>query len=658
MDSPRARVAAAPSVETGARLRYDSSNFPALVVDPKSPTHLVLGGSGQSEGLYEYDDGTLTRWTHCAGDGNACYEGERPDSYQNDSNTIAFDLRVLDWSSDETRAVVDGVPAEAQRGNTSRPLVVLTTSRGALRCAWDPSRERYSFKHLNNDIVNMSATPPRWRTTGLGDTCVVSAVFEASGDVLLAVADGGLARTRDGGETWQRTSGQGVNQAGSGAAATTTWTFRGDEYHATGTSEAWPGGLASLGTAVIRAPDGSLFAAHTDRGSTGLATVFRSADDGDTWTVAGGYDAVTGDSVNGLSTNASLASFAIAANGSSFRLLASGDQLYVFDPAGPTGAQWSALDGACGATVANQGPTPLPGLASAFLVACVDGLFVLDASGHDVAKIPVAASAGESVGLSAGESVVLSAGESLAGESAGKSARESAAGESAGESVGLFAGESAAGESPGESAAGASAVESTGESSALAGAYSIAAYPGCGAFEETDVQLCVAVGSRDASTGNPVVLTGTLALALSGGAVVSASANVSLAMDAVDLLGADAAAAVALRKMQIDALVAVPAGRAADPDADGRALDADAWTVWAGLLGAAYFDAYSPSAVFSSENGGQSFAPVNGDGLPPLNVHAFVANAKDGSACACLDGGGVVCFGGNASTAAPRAGAG
>ena len=41
-------------------------------------------------------------------------------------------------------------------------------------------------------------------TTGLGDTCVHSIGFLPSGTILLAVADGGVARTTDNGVTWSR----------------------------------------------------------------------------------------------------------------------------------------------------------------------------------------------------------------------------------------------------------------------------------------------------------------------------------------------------------------------------------------------------------------------------------------------------------------------
>ena len=35
------------------------------------------------------------------------------------------------------------------------PLAWLTTSRGALRAAWDPANARYSFKHFNDDLVDL-----------------------------------------------------------------------------------------------------------------------------------------------------------------------------------------------------------------------------------------------------------------------------------------------------------------------------------------------------------------------------------------------------------------------------------------------------------------------------------------------------------------------
>jgi hypothetical protein len=90
--------------------------------------------------------------------------------------------------------------------------VYFTTSRGALRAAWDPVNRRYSFKHMNNDLVSMGAHPaPSWRSSGLGDTCCWETAWinhPASGNVsmLMAVADGGVVRTMDGGASYQRVS--------------------------------------------------------------------------------------------------------------------------------------------------------------------------------------------------------------------------------------------------------------------------------------------------------------------------------------------------------------------------------------------------------------------------------------------------------------------
>ena len=39
------------------------------------------------------------------------------------------------------------------------PLVYFTTSRGGLRAAWDPVNRRRSFKHFNNDLVDLGAVP-------------------------------------------------------------------------------------------------------------------------------------------------------------------------------------------------------------------------------------------------------------------------------------------------------------------------------------------------------------------------------------------------------------------------------------------------------------------------------------------------------------------
>ena len=40
---------------------------------------------------------------------------------------------------------------------------LVISPQNGLRIAWDPTHSRYSFKHFNDDIVDIGATPPLWR---------------------------------------------------------------------------------------------------------------------------------------------------------------------------------------------------------------------------------------------------------------------------------------------------------------------------------------------------------------------------------------------------------------------------------------------------------------------------------------------------------------
>ena len=118
---------------------------------------------------------------------------------------------------------------------------------------------------------------PLWRTTGLGDTCVNGAVFLPTNTLMMAVADGGVARSTELG-TWTRPA------------------------------ERWPGTLASSSQSeVILAdlPAGSqagatvcVYVTHWARGSNDLGTVLASCDDGVGWSVLGGWDGTA--VINGL----------------------------------------------------------------------------------------------------------------------------------------------------------------------------------------------------------------------------------------------------------------------------------------------------------------------------------------------------------------------
>ena len=132
----------------------------------------------------------------------------------------------------------------------------------------------------------------------------------------MAVSDGGLAKTKTRGLTWQRTS------------------------------ELWPGALGlmtSKGTAVASAPvSGCIFAAHEDRGGSGLASVLQQCNGG-AWDVIGGH-LFRGPGDNGVAGAKYIRSLHVlsSTNGTTeVRLLAAADASFlVFDSGLPSGSQW------------------------------------------------------------------------------------------------------------------------------------------------------------------------------------------------------------------------------------------------------------------------------------------------------------------------------
>ena len=178
---------------------------------------MFLGGWAAGQGLTELVNGTWFDWNACpsATDSSydGCYTGRRPDSLAQDGNTYVFDLQVQ-WSASETLVVTDGRVKEppAHQSSDRHPLVWFTTSRGALRGAWDPVNGRYAFSNFGDQLVDLDATPPVWRSTGMGDTCVWGSAWtkhKAStgpNALLMAVADGGVVRTLDDGRSYQRVS--------------------------------------------------------------------------------------------------------------------------------------------------------------------------------------------------------------------------------------------------------------------------------------------------------------------------------------------------------------------------------------------------------------------------------------------------------------------
>lgn len=269
----------------GQPSKYLTSNWPHAHIDPANDDHVLLAGWGfGGQGLYElgFVPGEWTEWASCNStiDPAGCFAGDRVDSLALDSNQYTIDFRIVDWHSNESVVISHGNVTQLRRhgprprsplhersgaAKQLRPEVLMTDSRGALHGVWDPVHHRFGFLHLNDAYAGTDNVTrlPQWHTTGLGDTCVNDAVFTPGGPLLLAVADGGVARTSDGGVTWTRPS------------------------------ELWPGSLAasSNSEALLYDPgSGCVTATHWGRGSNELGSILSSCDDGMSWTVLGGWD--------------------------------------------------------------------------------------------------------------------------------------------------------------------------------------------------------------------------------------------------------------------------------------------------------------------------------------------------------------------------------
>jgi hypothetical protein len=405
---PKARLRC-PGVSDG----YSTTNFPQMAIDPAAPTeHIFLGGWGSSaQGLTELRGGHWNYWDECGAPSSAsthgninitnedalygCYEGRRPNTFQRDCNMYVFAMRVIDWNSTERRVITNGTVIQQpvrQGGDGSEPrsLLFLSGFRGAVRAAWDGVNDRYSFKQFGDTLVNASVAPPIWRSNGLGDTCAMDVVWRDSKNAssfVAAVEDGGLAGTHDRGSTWQRPS------------------------------ELWPGRLGTataVGSAVTSdgLPDGCVYAAHNDRGATGLASVLRQCSNGP-WTVIGGQGyagSSAGDGANGMGGTTYVRSLHVlaptspavggpsASSSASSRLLAAAtNTLLVFDESHAPGAQWhclnlSSLPGLQRAETAltcGPGKAELSSDGSIAIVACGTALFLLDIKTLQISPVTV-----------------------------------------------------------------------------------------------------------------------------------------------------------------------------------------------------------------------------------------------------------------------------
>merc|ERR1711933_13103 len=94
-------------------------------------------GSWPGQGLTELRGGNWTYWNNCSTEKNAlfgCYEGRRPNSYQQDSNTYTLGFGV-DWAADERRVITNGTvlpisDTALDHDDARSPLVFFTTFRG------------------------------------------------------------------------------------------------------------------------------------------------------------------------------------------------------------------------------------------------------------------------------------------------------------------------------------------------------------------------------------------------------------------------------------------------------------------------------------------------------------------------------------------------
>ena len=397
-------------------ITYSTPNFVNIAVDPADTTHLFLGGWGSlsGQGLHELRSGAWTYWNDCPTEDThegqwGCWEGRRPDSYQQDPNTYTLGFGV-DWAADERRVITDGhvlstPTSSVQHAPAHSPLVFFTTFRGGLRSAWDPVNMRRSFKHFNNDLVQMDAVPPRWRSTGLGDTCVWETAWvrspidgkrggAASVAVLMAVRDGGIVRTLDDGRSFQR-----VSESWGGVPALSS------------------GG--SQGTAVVTDPrSGCVYAAQIAHDIHGHpCSVFKSCDRGDSWDVIGGFGN-TSTTSGGLQAFCQMNHLAIDYSSpveARRLLLGAGlmdgtSQVWAFRPR--AAVPWTVLLNATGVLrFPAQGPHTLAEQPMLGLIALGSKLYVLDLKSRKLSALQLAGAIHPSTEITAIAPAVLSPGQ-------------------------------------------------------------------------------------------------------------------------------------------------------------------------------------------------------------------------------------------------------
>lgn len=307
---------------------YSTSHFWALEVDPSDPEHFFVGVWGPNGGIHEFRREALDGGWHWWGDhrdtathpgvcpGYDCYEGGEPVSLaQDQTGPYVRDMEVL-WALDPLT-----------------PPVVRFASRGALEATWDDIDERFVYNHLHANSEDPAAEPPIWSSTGLDDTNPLDIAWLDDGTgtelMFLAVGDGGVLRSDNGGLHWQN--------LGLG--------WRPLLSHVDDSRSV----LADEETSVVYA---SNYSDVWGEVRSELNTVLISMDLGDTWEVIGGHEYCTGEACtsadNGLRADGFIWKLAIDYSSPSDerRILASSSEgLYSYDPTLPVGSQWDLLGG-------------------------------------------------------------------------------------------------------------------------------------------------------------------------------------------------------------------------------------------------------------------------------------------------------------------------
>jgi hypothetical protein len=205
--------------------------LPWLSVDPSDPEHVLVGAYGTNSGLYELT-ATGGSWVSETAEVEGGWGNQGISGRQLGPWAIGF---AADWSAGQA---------------------YIAHSRGILRAT--PGSPAWKLELLGTKAVTTDGVT-RWTGTGLDDTCAFALAEDDDGYVFLGVADGGVFRSDDKGESWVDVS--------------SGWPVRADD--------SW----------AVVVDGGTIYATnHESKGES----VLRSADDGATWEVIGGYPGATG----------------------------------------------------------------------------------------------------------------------------------------------------------------------------------------------------------------------------------------------------------------------------------------------------------------------------------------------------------------------------